>query len=307
MKFGAKDGVWPVMVTPFTEDGAIDYAALSALISWYEDCGVDGLFAVCQSSEMFYLSLQERVNLAAFVKKTAHVPVIASGHVSYALADQAEELKQIASTGVDAVILLTNRFADPSEDSLVWIENLKRLLDQLPVDLPLGLYECPYPYKRLITEEELQFCAESGRFHFLKDTCCDINRIRQRIKRVEGTPLKLFNANTATLLESLEAGASGFSGVMANFHGELYTWLLKNWKENPDMAQNLQACLTMCSQIEKQLYPVNAKYSLQLEGIPIHLKSRSKDAGAFSPLFQNEVEQLRRLSAWMRRELIGFA
>lgn len=303
MKFGAKDGIWPVMVTPFTEDGAIDYTALSALISWYEDCGVDGLFAVCQSSEMFYLSLQERVELASFVKKTAHVPVIASGHVSYSLDEQVEELKQIASTGVDAVIFITNRFASPSEDSRVWLGNLKKVLGQLPADLPLGLYECPYPYKRLITDDELRFCAETGRFHFLKDTCCDISRIRRRLKVLEGTPLKLFNANSTTLLESLEAGASGFSGVMANFHAELYTWLFKNWEKYPEMAQRLQACLTLCAQIEKQFYPVNAKYSLQLDGIPIKLKSRCQDAGFFTPLFQDEVEQMRLLTEWIKQDL----
>lgn len=53
MDFAAKGGVWPVMVTPFTKGGAIDYPALSALIAWYEERGADGLFAVCQSSEMF--------------------------------------------------------------------------------------------------------------------------------------------------------------------------------------------------------------------------------------------------------------
>lgn len=304
MKFKAKDGVWPVMITPFTEDGKIDYNALEALIAWYEERGVDGLFAVCQSSEMFYLSLRERVEMAAFVKKTAHVPVVASGHISYSLEDQIQELRQVASTGVDAVILITNRLAGPSDGSAAWRNNLQKVLDALPAELPLGLYECPYPYKRLVTNEELRFCAQTGRFHFLKDTCCDIARIRERLKELPGTPLKLFNANTATLLESLEAGASGFSGVMANFHAELYAWLFQNWKQYPEKARRLQAFLTLCSQIEKQLYPVNAKYSLQLDGIPIKLESRCQDAATFCPLFRDEVEQLRLITEWVRQEFL---
>ena len=52
-------GVWPVMLTPFTEDGRIDYNALEHLVNWYIDKGCDGLFAVCQSSEMYYLTLEE--------------------------------------------------------------------------------------------------------------------------------------------------------------------------------------------------------------------------------------------------------
>ena len=38
-------GLWPVMITPFTQDGEIDYASLERLIAWYEENGVTGLFA----------------------------------------------------------------------------------------------------------------------------------------------------------------------------------------------------------------------------------------------------------------------
>ncbi|GJM75480.1 hypothetical protein HMSSN036_76960 [Paenibacillus macerans] len=77
-------GVWPTMVTPFTAGGEIDYEAQARAVEWYIAHGVNGLFAVCQSSEMFHLSLEERVKLAAFIKEKAagRVPVIASGHIS---------------------------------------------------------------------------------------------------------------------------------------------------------------------------------------------------------------------------------
>ena len=56
-------GVYPVMLTPFTEDDQVDYESLGRLVDWYIEKGVDGLFADCQSSEMFFLSLEERLNL----------------------------------------------------------------------------------------------------------------------------------------------------------------------------------------------------------------------------------------------------
>lgn len=70
-------GEWPTMLTPF-RDGAVDYPALEALVEWYIAHGVSGLFAVCQSSEMFFLSLEERVGIARFVNEKAagRVPVI---------------------------------------------------------------------------------------------------------------------------------------------------------------------------------------------------------------------------------------
>ena len=49
-------GVWPTMITPFTKEGKIDYETTEKLIEWYIQEGVDGIFAVCQSSEMIYLT-----------------------------------------------------------------------------------------------------------------------------------------------------------------------------------------------------------------------------------------------------------
>lgn len=47
------NGVYPTMITPFTKDNKIDYAAVEALINWYAGKKVDGIFAICQSSEIF--------------------------------------------------------------------------------------------------------------------------------------------------------------------------------------------------------------------------------------------------------------
>lgn len=64
----------------------------------------------------------------------------------------------------------------------------------------------------------------------------------------------LYNANTATLLESLEAGGHGYTGVMANFHPRLYRWLTRHWKDHPQEAHEVQAVLTMCALIELKKY-----------------------------------------------------
>ena len=72
-------------------------------------------------------------------------------------------------------------------------------------------------------------------------------------------------------------GMAGFSGVMANFHPELYVWLTRNWDKEPQKAQILQDLLGMASIAEYQTYPVNAKYHLKITGLPIDIYSRSKN------------------------------
>lgn len=65
----------------------------------------------------------------------------------------------MTDTGVDAVILITNRLARNGEDPRVWMDNLMYLVDHLDPAMPLGFYECPAPYKRLMSLEELKTCA----------------------------------------------------------------------------------------------------------------------------------------------------
>lgn len=287
-----KAGLWPVMLTPFTKDGEVDFASLERLIDWYERSGVDGLFADCQSSEIFFLSLQERIRIAQFVKSHAHVPVIASGHVSNAFSDQLEELKAIAATGVDALILITNRLVHPGRQQESIMSRVRAVMEAVP-DIPLGFYECPYPFKRLITLDELKECADSGRFAFMKDTCCDLDLIEKRIEVLKGSPLRLYNANTTTCLDSILLGAAGFSGVMLNFHPALYRMMVDSIGENPERAAQIQHFLTLFSEIERQYYPVNAKFHLtEIEGIFSSDYARVIPAEGLTETFKTEVRHM---------------
>ncbi len=63
----------------------------------------------------------------------------------------------------------------------------------------------------------------------LKDTSCDLDCIKEKLAVLKGSEIKLFNANAATLLDSLKCGANGYMGVMANFHPALYKWLNDHW------------------------------------------------------------------------------
>lgn len=296
-------GVWPVMLTPFTEKNEVDYPALERLVNWYINNQVDGLFAVCQSSEMFYLSLEERIQIAARVKEYSkgRVPIIASGHISERIEDQIYELKKMAETGVDAVILITNRMAAEEESDDIWIANTERLLQEVPPEVQLGLYECPYPYKRVMTEKTTRWCVNTERFYFLKDTSCDIENIKMKLRICEGSLLKVYNANTATLLESLKEGVYGYCGVMANMHPGLYRILVDRYQKE-DMTV-LSEFLTISALIERQCYPVNAKYYLFLEEIGMPLFSRTKDVGELSETYKKEVQMLRHLSELMERRL----
>ncbi|MBQ4603587.1 MAG: dihydrodipicolinate synthase family protein [Clostridia bacterium] len=287
------DGVYPTMVTPFTSDNKIDYNGVLGILDFYSKNGVDGIFAICQSSEIFFLSFEERLELLRFIMKNkpADMNVVASGHTADDLDTQIYEANAFINEGIDAYVFIANRFAKQDEDDSVFLKNYEKMVSSIP-EIALGIYECPYPYKRLMMPETLRQCALDGKLKFLKDTCCNIGMIEEKLKAVDGLGLKIYNANSATLLESLRAGCAGFSGVMGNFHPELYSWLCKNYKTEPEKAEQVQAFIAFASLAECQMYPVNAKYHLGLCGVDIGYNCRVKDASLFTDANKKEIAQM---------------
>lgn len=296
--------IFTTMITPYKADGSVDYETAEKYVDWYYKNGLTGIFAVCQSSEIFYLTLEERVELNRRVYARAkelekignrRFTVVSSGHVSDTLEGQIEELNAICAAGTDALIFITNRLDPNNEGDDVFIENAEKLIAALPEDVALGFYECPYPYKRLVTPKILDWCMSTGRFAYMKDTCCDAALMKERCAQLEGSGFKLLNANCQTLLESMQNGAGGYCGVMANFHPALYVRLCEIFRENPEEAARLQALLCMMGFTESLQYPLTAKYNMCLEGIPTCLTARSRPGEVLTDYGKSCVEQMKLL------------
>lgn len=294
-------GVYPTMITPFREDGEIDYPAVRAIVDYYVEKGCAGIFAVCQSSEMTHLSLDERVMLARTVVEHANgrIDVIASGHCADSVDEQIKEINAICETGISAFVTVSNRFDIGHDGDDIWLANAERVLSKINGSVDLGIYECPAPYKRFLTPRILKWCLCTGRFKFIKDTCCDPKMLKERLELLRGTTLKLYNANAQTLLYSLKLGAAGYSGVMANFHPELYVWLCNYFRKEPEKAERLQEFLTLYAFSECMCYPVTAKYHMNLEGIRMCLDSRQADKKKFTEYEKMVVEQEREIEKYV--------
>ena len=55
--------IFTTMITPYKKDGSVDYETAEKYVDFYYESGIDGIFAVCQSSEIFFLTLEERQEL----------------------------------------------------------------------------------------------------------------------------------------------------------------------------------------------------------------------------------------------------
>ena len=305
MTFAIHEGVWPVMITPWKEDNTPDFKALEALTNWYVEKGCDGIFAVCQSSEMHYLSAQEKLDIARCVSEAAagRLQIVASGNTECSRTEQYRQIEDMMKIpGIGAYVLVSNRLDQNNEGEEVFFQNAQEIFDRFP-EVDFGIYECPMPWKRLVSLDFLRKVAPEGRMVFLKDTCCDYELIRERLKAVEGTPLKIFNANAQSWYDSYCHGSAGYNGVMANFHPDLYKWAYDHKDSDPEKAQLVAHFLTTAAMIEMRIYPCNAKYHQNLVDVPMSVFARSADCAKLDKNAKGEVESLIAMENYVRKQL----
>jgi 4-hydroxy-tetrahydrodipicolinate synthase len=290
-----KKGFIPVMLTPFKNNGDIDYNGLTDLTEVYLNAGAAGLFANCLSSEMYELEEEERLQLIKHVLKIANgtVPVVATGTFGGPVSKQADFIKRVKDTGADAVILITSLLADKQESDEIFEERFFDLLSQTD-NIPLGFYECPDPYKRLLSPGQLIKFVATGRIIYHKDTCLNIDQIHDKLKAGHKNPeFGLYDAYMGHAVQSLKAGSAGLSCIQGNFFPELIVWLCNNYNNFAlaEEVNHVQQFLIDNMDVMHNVYPIIAKYWLTKRGMDISTFTR-RNVGVFKPSVRHQVDAL---------------
>lgn len=285
----------PVMLTPFKENGSIDLYGLSALTDMYLEKGAGGLFANCLSSEMYDLTADEKlIVIKHVVSQTAGaVPVVASGNFGPAIDRQADFVKRVYDCGVDAVILISGLIAPEEASYSEFTDRLLELTDRTS-GIRLGVYECPVPYKRLVTPELLGQLAATGRYVYHKDTCLDIAQVKQKIAATHAHAFGVYDAHMVNAVASLRAGVAGLSCIQGNYFPELIVWLC-NYYDDPDRVREVdlvQEFLTENMEVVHEMYPRSAKYYLWKRGFPINTMVRQDNGVELSKDKQDDLNRL---------------
>lgn len=286
----------PVMLMPFTEDKKIDYKVLKDLVEFYLKAGAEGLFANCLSSEMFELGKDEMIDSINFIVNEVHgrVPIVATGSFGNTISEQADFIKEVYATGIEAVIVITSLLAEENDEENLFEDNVRKLMELTP-NIPLGFYECPIPYKRIMSPTFLSEIVQSDRIKYYKDTSLDLNSIKSKLHATQGFPeFGLFDAYMVHAVGSLQAGSAGLSCIQGNYFPELIVWLCKNY-DDPNLKvqiDKVQNFLIENMDVMHYAYPASAKYFLQLTGFEIQTSCRRTD---IEPLDDETKEKLKQL------------
>ena len=270
----------PVMITPFNLKAKVDLDVVGVLIDFYLAAGVKGFFANCLSSEMFSITEDERLELTKHIVEYVNdrVPIVATGSFGLTIEDKAEFTKRIYNTGVDAVIMITGHFAKVDEDDDVLLHNFDKMF-HLTGNIPLGMYECPAPYKRIIGADVFKKILSANRMVYHKDTSITHENVKAKldILKEADSKLEFYDAHTPNAMFSLQQGAKGMSSISGNFYPEIMVWMTENANDPTKQKEVswLQSELTRVDPLIHIAYPMSAKYFLQKRGLPVRTISRA--------------------------------
>ncbi len=270
----------PVMITPFNLKAKVDLDAVSTLIDFYLAAGVRGFFANCLSSEMYSITEDERLELTRHVVKYVdeRVPVVATSSFGLTIDDKAEFTKRIYDTGIDAAILITGHYANIEDSDEILLRNFERMF-KLTGNIPLGMYECPAPYKRILGADVFRQLLSSGRFVYHKDTSIALESVQAKLEVVKNANagFEFYDAHSPNAMYSLQMGAKGMSSISGNFYPEILVWMVNN-ATNPSRQEEVKWLQGEISRVDPLIhiaYPMSAKYFLRKRGLPVRTISRA--------------------------------
>lgn len=269
------------MITPFDLKAQVDLGVVSQLIDFYLAAGVKGFFANCLSSEMYSISESERLELTKHIVRyvDGRVPVVATGSFGLTIEDKAEFTKRIYNTGVNAVILITGHYANVDDDDSILMKNFEKMF-RLTDNIPLGTYECPAPYKRILSPEVFKSLVDANRLIYHKDTSILPEKIKAKLDIVKAAKSKRFefyDAHSPNAMTSLREGAKGMSSIAGNFYPEILVWMCDN-ATDPSKAADVEWLQSEIARVDPLVhiaYPMSAKYFLRKRGLPIRTISRA--------------------------------
>ncbi|ABK02846.1 dihydrodipicolinate synthase [Arthrobacter sp. FB24] len=195
------------MVTPFTEDGKVDYQQAAELAVKLVDDGCDGLVVTGTTGETSTLTDEENVGMFRAVKEAVGGrAAIIAGTGTNDTAHSVHLSKQAAEVGVDGLLLVTPYYNKPSQAGVrAHFETIAS-----STDVPVMLYDIPGRSSIQIAPDTMIRLAEHPNIVAVKDAKADFAAATRVMAQ---TDLLFYSGDDGLTLQWMAMGAVGLVGV----------------------------------------------------------------------------------------------
>lgn len=264
MNFGQ---VLTAMVTPFDQNGEIDFNATRKLVNHLIANGTEGLVVAGTTGESPTLTMEEKLSLFQFVVEivAGRVPVIAgtgtnNTRSSIRLTKQAEEI------GVDGVLLVVPYYNKPSQEGLY--QHFKAIAES--TTLPVMLYNIPGRSVINMSVDTVVRLSQLDNIVAIKDASANLDEMAEIISRT-ADDFDVYSGDDGVTLPLLAIGGTGVVSVASHVIGNEMQEMINGFKNGrlQEASAAHRRLLPLMRALFAQPSPAPVKAALNMTGIHV--------------------------------------
>lgn len=284
------EGSIVALVTPFDENGQIDFPAIDRLVDFHIQNHTDGILVLGTTGESATMTDAEDYAVAKRVVDdvAGRIPVI-GGSGSNSTAESLAKSRGLAELGVDALLLITPYYNKSNQDGIY--HHFTAVLDQ--VDKPAILYNIPGRTGCSISEGNVERLCTHPNVMGIKEASGSIS-YATTVAQYLSDDFRMYSGNDDMVVPLLSLGASGVISVWADVQPRVVHDMVRSYLDGDVRAAR-----------RAQLDGLELVHSLFCEVNPIPVKAALSMMGLISESYRQPLWPLsdparERLSAAMR-------
>lgn len=255
------------LVTPFHEDGSVNFEKLKELLDWHIAHGTDGILVLGTTGESSTMSHEEDDAVARLtIEHVAHrLPVIV-GAGSNCTQTAIEKGVRYAEMGADALLMIAPYYNKANERGM--IEHFRQVADV--TSCPIILYNVPGRTSCGISERVVEQLSHHPNICGIKEASGSIS-FAARIARYVNEDFAMYSGNDDMITSMLALGASGVISVLANVVPKETHDIVARWHDG-DVTASRNAQLRYLDLIEAlfcEVNPIPVKAAMNLMGMEV--------------------------------------
>ena len=262
VKFGR---VLTAMITPFKEDGSVNYAVAEQLAVHLADRGTDSLVVCGTTGESPTMTWDEEYELFQVVQKAvAGKALVIAGAGSNSTKEAVVATQKAAKLGLDGCLQVVPYYNKPPQEGLY---NHFRAIAQSAPQLPIMLYNIPGRTGQNMLPETVARLAEIPNIVAVKEASGNLDQASQ-IRCLTSPEFAIYSGDDSLTLPMLAVGGSGVVSVASHLVGEQLQQMIKAFEAGQ---------VQVATQIHLQLFdlfkalflttnPILVKTALKLQG-----------------------------------------
>lgn len=256
------------MVTPFNEDGSVNYEAGCQLADWLLANGTDGLVIEGSTGEAATMTMEEKIKfMQTIVKHIGGRAPIVAGAGTNCTASTIELAQAMEQCGVDGLLVVGPYYNKPTQEG--YYQHFAAVAKA--VKLPIIVYNVPGRTGSNIAPATIaRLAADFANIVAVKEAAGNVAQTAE-LYRVLPERISIYSGDDGLILPFMAVGACGLISVLANCNGRILQDVMQAYSEGrvQDAAELNKKMVPLAKAMFTESNPIPIKAAVtKVTGIP---------------------------------------